>query len=197
MAAGDTYQVRNLWTLFGQKCVNVFHYTQVGVDGTGSGRQALMDAYTLSEVSQYLLLSSPDAVFDVVGVKGVGAILSQEIVEPIGLGGTNSGDAMPPNMTLAVTFYTATKGPKGRGRTYLIGVPEDVVENGVVLEAYHSGVLLTWLNAQNDLLTDPGSGYTFRRSIWNPIDDVGHNIIFGDTNPRVRNLRSRTIGQGQ
>lgn len=51
------------------------------------------------------------------------------------VGGSLAGDVAPPNVTWLVRKNTALGGRAGRGRLYLPGVPEELIDNGGVISA--------------------------------------------------------------
>lgn len=53
----------------------------------------------------------------------------------VAVGGSQQGDVAPPNVTWLVRKNTALGGRAGRGRLYLPGVPEELIDNGGVISA--------------------------------------------------------------
>lgn len=51
------------------------------------------------------------------------------------IGGSTSGDVAPPNVTWLVRKNTALGGRAGRGRLYLPGVREELIDNGGIIAA--------------------------------------------------------------
>ena len=135
MAANDVFEARLNFTLYNQKCVNVFHFRQEDADGSGSARAALAALIGVNWVAKYVLAQTDDTTFDSIGVRRVFPTPLQEIVDSVALDGTFSGEAYPPNVTVCMTLYAADGGRRGIGRTYLVGVPEGAANFGAIQDA--------------------------------------------------------------
>jgi hypothetical protein len=65
-----------------------------------------------------------------------------------GLNGTGTGDYVPA-AAIIVSFHTAQRGSRGRGRTFIGPVAESVMQNGKILTADATAIATKW----NDFMT--------------------------------------------
>lgn len=76
-----------------------------------------------------------------------------EIGAPPGSGGNVVGvGAMPGNVCVAVKFITGLTGPNRRGRNFVSGMPESVVNGNQVTDAWRDQLVLDYGELRDDLL---------------------------------------------
>jgi hypothetical protein len=137
----DTVKVEARYTLFGQKCENVFYVFR--------GSRVLPEA--LDEVGAIIVAwfntsgkvnASTLASLQSVKVTDMSAQDGPTSVYTTGLpiAGTAGGPTAPGNVTLAVKLNTMHRGRGASGRQYLIGLPFGAVADNNVTSAYQAAV---------------------------------------------------------
>jgi len=193
MPAGDTYEL-DLEALYqGQAVVNVFHFFQVGGDGTGDVRQSLANAFAL--VLQPLIVSNlvEEYVTQQFRVRGVDGSETQTLLVLDTTTGGIIDDGLPPNSVLMTRNYGLRDALKGTGRTCWTGIAETDQEKGVMKLVPLAG-WVAYENAAKDTIEDPALGWDFQLAVRSPSDEIFRPVLRLETQPRLRTLRSRTIG---
>jgi hypothetical protein len=96
-----------------------------------------------------------------------------------GVPGSFAAAAMPNNVSLAISFRTATRGRSHRGRNYIPALVESVVVENTV-DGSH---VANWETAYNQILIDPGiiaSGY-----VWGVVTRFSGTDANGNPIPRA------------
>jgi len=194
MPAGDTYEMSLEGIYNGQSVVNTYKAYQIGADGTGDARKALVDAFNVDIwplIKAFLIDSYSQSIYR---SRGIGANETQTLVTPATDTGAVVGEGAPPNSVLIVRNYSTPIGRKGTGRNLFSAVPEDQIANGNFLAAY-LGTVELYAQAIPQPITDAFTGYVFGLGIWN--SDLANVIQYQrcEALPRAKTLRSRTLGQ--
>lgn len=196
MAQHDIYQAKLNYTLYGQKCVNVFHFRQTTVDGALEPRLLLATQILLNWVGPSNAAATDNRVFNNIAVKKIKPVPTQEVVLNVSAAGTFEGDAYPPNVVVCITLYAATGAHRGLGRTYWVGVPEEAANFGSLQVGWFGTQLVPYVNLFNVLLIDAANAWTWAPALYSPTDGLSRDIVAMEIRPVLRTMRSRTIGQG-
>jgi len=193
MPAGDSYQLVHEGLYEGQSVISVYHWTQVGADGTGDPRLSLANIFNL-QVWPLIQANIVDE-FQQLGYKTKGIIPNetQTLLTVVGAVGTLVEDGLPPNSVLQLTNYGAPLGRKGTGRTMITGMPEAGNREGVFSVAQQAG----WVSYETLLILpviDGVTSWSFQFGILDTALNVIRPVQRIEVAPRVKTLRSRTIG---
>jgi len=145
MPDGDTYELSQEAIYEGQSVVNVFHYLQVGADGTGDPRLGLVNAW-LDELFGLIIPNLvPEYAMLQFRTRGILLNETQTLLTLNVTNGGNLGDGLPPNSVAMTRNYGERAGRKGTGRTLWTGVPELQTDQGLCELAYLAG----WVAYEN------------------------------------------------
>jgi len=193
MPAGDNYQLVHDAVYEGQSVVNVFHFLQVGADGTGDPRQSLANIFNI----QIWPLFAAQLVdeFQQLGYKTKGIIPNetQTLLTVAGATGDLTGEGLPPNSVMQLTNYGAPLGRKGTGRTLLTGLDEAVAESGV-WDLVQQANFASYETLMIVPLIDGVTSWSFQFGVLDAALNVIRPVQRIEVAPRVKTLRSRTIG---
>lgn len=115
---------------------NVFHFTKGNF--TTSDMEDLAAAVQLAASANLKYALSPQVSLVKTEVYDVRTSTGAVVENTAGAGaGGGSGDTVPINTALVVTIYSATRGRAGRGRVFVAGLPESLMDNGV----FNSGAI--------------------------------------------------------
>lgn len=209
MTIGHTYRVRTRGTLFAQRVEWGVHIRHVGPGGDLNDFIASWAA----TVGPLLLAATSSACnWDNVIVTDV----APDGDESVDLGFTQpnpglvTGDCLPPQNSMLLSFKTGQKGRRRRGRCYIPGVSEANTANGLV-----TGTQLTALQALGTGLTNAykagGTEPQYQLVVYSPEElsapppkpfrpregDVITNITNAVASDVVRTQRHRAFGVGR
>lgn len=193
MPAGDNYQLVHDAVYEGQSVVNVYHFIQVGADGTGDPRQSLANIFNIQvwPLQQAHIIDE----YTQLGYRTKGIIPNE--TQTLLTSATNTGDltdeGLPPNSVLQLTNYGAPLGRKGTGRTMLTGLPESVATDGV-WDLGQQAAFATYETLMIVPLIDGVTSWSFQFGILDTALNVIRPVQRIEVAPRVMTLRSRTIG---
>ncbi len=193
MPAGDTYELSYEAIYEGQSVVNVFHAIQIGADGSLDPRKGLELAFSTD--LKPLILSNLVNEYQELQIRTRGILLNetQTLLTLIGATGGIVGDGLPPNSVLMTRNYGLRAGLKGTGRTLWTGIAEGDTLQGIISIA----ALALWVPYEAAAaipITDPVTGWVFQLAVKGSVDNVLRAFQRCETQPRMRTLRSRTIG---
>lgn len=128
----NTLQIRLRWTLpNGKFAHNVLHgIVDGGLDNSVLLANSIYDAIAGSgETTTYLDFLSSETSLDFVDIRDV-RTENQTLYQSEGaaLPGTGTGNALPEEVSLVVTLRSALAGPAHRGRVYLTGFDDSVLD---------------------------------------------------------------------
>ena len=193
MPAGDKYELNVEAIYQGQSVVNVFHMFQIGSDGTGDPREGVVNAFEVNLkadiidqlVDEYQMLQYRS--------RGILGNETQTLLTLVSDKGARVEEGLPPNSVLMTRNYGTRTGKKGTGRNCWTGIPESKQDQGVADILY----LADWVAYETALaatIDDPGLSWEFQVGVLSPSDGVIRAIVRAETQPRLRTMRSRTIG---
>lgn len=195
MPQGDIYEVAIDQTLNEQQISNVHHFIQQTPDGTGLAVNALSAVWaTFFEVAFQNVLSI-DVLITQRRIRRIAPTETQTDFTTVSVIGNISADPLPPNQVSVLRLYATPSGRKGIGNTRISGTPLSFVEQGRITGSYVA-LLELYGNSFEVDNTDVSSNYTFRSCVFGS-DGVARPIEVAKATTRIKQLRSRTIGQGQ
>jgi len=130
--APDTAKMELRYTLIGERALSVFYFQRAGgyTDLDLAALAASAENFWTSEIRP---TQSGGTLLREIVVTDVSVENGQQVSNSTNLAGTASGNAMPNNITLAVSFRTGFSGRSFRGRVYHPGaVEEQIVANEFV-----------------------------------------------------------------
>lgn len=190
---GVMYRVRIKWRLHGQDCLNVLNFI-----GRGSQdlQLNLLQVILDCAVNNLLPVLSNECTLIGADVKAVTGSVAQEdeITLASGNVGTESVDSLPSFNALVCNLKTAHPGRTGRGKMYLLGIPEDRQETSVVdatflaaAVAYIACIVSAFVNS------DPLAAPFFHWAVFSKKDNQFYAVTSAAPNPKIASLRSRKI----
>ncbi len=195
MAKDDIYELTVRQTVALQNVVNVHHFLQSRVDGSGLAVDALNTLWnSIFKLAFKALLSSELNIVDI-SIRRIKPTQTQPTVFAVGENGTNMVNAMPTHCCALVRQFAEPAVRKGTGSVKIAGVPQDAVNQGRVSVAY-AALMNTYGNKFVGEIIDATSTYAFEPSVFSQIDSVARPIIRAGHSSRVRTVHSRQIGQG-
>lgn len=196
MPANDVYELSVDMTYGGQNIVNVHHFVQNGVDGTGTWQDALMQVWTDNFKGPLSDLMVGTVTIVQVRMRRLKVGQTQQTTVAVGLAGQIMSNGLPTHCAVLIRQRAFPTGRKGTGGVKITGVPIDNVENGQIDLALAT-LCQTYANISEEDITDPGSGFDFRAGVLSQVDDVFRAIEKSQVTPRVVTVQSRQIGVGQ
>ena len=193
MRAGDNYQLVHAAVYEGQSVVNVYHFIQIGADGTGDPRQSLSDIFNV----QIWPLIQTQLIDEFVQLgyrtKGIIPNETQTLLNVVAATGDLTDDGLPPNSVMQLTNYGSPLGRKGTGRTLLTGLPEANATDGV-WDLTQQAAFAAYATLMTAPVIDGVTSWSFQFGILDTDLNVIRPVQRIEVAPRVKTLRSRTIG---
>ena len=180
-------------TFNNQKVTNIYHFVQTGADGSGDGRFAIGTGWVSEFLAPLLSLLADEVQVDILRIRRLLPIQTQTLIVTINEPGLVAGQPLPTNQCSVLRLYGTRDGRKGIGNMRLPGVDNGFVDEGRIDGSYLALMELYGDKFEADF-TD--TGWTFR-SVVLGTDDVGRKVQVTKATSRIKQLRSRTIGQGQ
>lgn len=196
MPVDDIFELNVDMTIGGQNCVNVHHFIQRDVDGTGSAIDALSAVWTADYKTSLLALMVSTVNIVQLRIRHLLPIQTQQTIIAVGSVGTHAGQALPTYLATLLRQRGFPTGRKGTGGVKIVGTPHGEVLNGRITVAYAAKVT-TYGNISEADVTDAGSGYVFRSGVLAQSDGSFRAIEKSQVTPRVVTVHSRQIGVGQ
>ncbi len=194
MAAGDVYECTAEMDFNAQQITNGYHFVQIGADGTGDPRQAVANVWIANFEAPLLAALSSQVTVNVLRIRRVLPTQTQALVATIGTAGDVAGQPLPTNQVSVLRLYATKSGRKGIGNMRLPGVDNVFVNEGVVNAAY-VGITELFGDAFEANQTDGPTSFVFRSCVLGT-DAVARQVQRALMTSRIKQLRSRTIGQG-
>jgi len=194
MPDGDVYEATCEMTFNNQEIVNGYHFVQVGADGSGDPRQAVGLVWIGFFEGPLLDVISDEVTVNVVRTRRVLPTQTQSFITTIGTAGTIIGNPLPTNEVAVLRLYGTLAGRKGIGNIRLPGVDAAFVNEGQVNASYVALAELLGDSFEEDQ-EDVPSDYKFRSCVLGT-DSVPRKVQRALMTSRIKQLRSRTIGQG-
>lgn len=122
----DTAQIEHIFTLHGVAVQNV-HYAEIPGGYALANLQALADAIDAAFATTFTLDMPSEVSYIRTDVRGLAVENDLVATQNAGAGtGTHAGVALPSNVTFALKKSSGLTGRSARGRTFWIGVPDNV-----------------------------------------------------------------------
>lgn len=194
MAAGDIYEMSLDMTWQAQAIMNRYHFVQIGSDGTGDARTSVAQNWDTFFRPFFLALISDEITVTQSRVRRVLPVQTQQLVTAEGVAGMVAGDVLPTNCVAILRLYGVLAGRKGVGFMKIPGVATAFVNEGRINSSYEGTAEIFGAPFEVDQ-THGGTGYVFRSCVLGT-DDVARQVQTARATSRIKQLRSRTIGQG-
>ncbi len=195
MPAGDNYQLVHEAVYEGQSIISVYHWIQIGADGTGDPRQSLSNVFHLQVWPLIQDRVTTEFVQLAYKVKGIIPNETQTLLDIRGGIGDLAVEGGPPNSVLQLINYGARLGRKGTGRTMITGIPETNNTGGV----WDLSEQAAWAAYETLLIVpvvDGTTSWQFQFGILDTDLNVIRPVQRIEVAPRAKTLSSRTIGVG-
>lgn len=175
----------------GQKVVNVLHFKQTSADGALSPNKDLCLAIQEDIIPTYSLALSDELTFEAITAHRIKPTIGGTFHLTDGSSGSVTIDPVAPNVAALATLYSATLSRQGRGRIYIPGVGEDVINRGRITNG-GSPQFVAFL----DLLLgtiQAGTGATFVCGVYSKIGNTFSQFTSHELRARLATLRSRRM----
>jgi len=138
MAIGDVFKAVFVGQAqFGQELVNTFHYEQLTPLLLADPMDELAAALQLDMIPKHADCRSVATQLDKIEVRGVtDPTIGRDFPLVTPVSGTQSGDALPPQSAVVMTWTTPFLGRRFRGRTYMWPGSEGAQASGVINSGY-------------------------------------------------------------
>lgn len=195
MAANDVFELSVDMDFGQQNCVNVHHFIQNGVDGTGIWQDALTSVWEDSYEASFLALMTTAVNVVQLRMRRLLPTQTQQTIVSVGELGTHLGASLPTHLACLLRQRGFPTGRKGTGGVKICGVPTSEVLNGKITVAYAAKVT-TYGNISEADIVDGATGYSFRSGVLAQSDDTFRAIEKSQVTPRIVTVHSRQIGVG-
>jgi hypothetical protein len=195
----NTARLRAIYTLYGQKCMNVFYFER-GVpfdsEALSDTLTAFIDAYT-DTIKPFVPSDVTLQTVDITALDDEAGL--QEAASPavVGIG---AGDAAPGNVTIAIKFSSGLTGRSQRGRMFHVGLKLGDLVGDQVDSAVAEAIRAAWA----DVLTTTAGEVDSEHVVVSYCHD-GEWRTTGQTTPvtaylltdnNVDSMRNRLAGRG-
>lgn len=194
MASGDIYQCTCEMDFNNQAIVNVYHFLQIGADGTGDPRAALATIWEDNFEAPFLALISEQVTVDSLRIRRILPTQTQSFFRAIAEIGDIIGQPLPTNQVAVLRLYGVRAAGKGIGNMRIPGVDNVFVDEGQVNGSY-VGIAELFGDEFEQSHLHVASSFTFRSCVLGT-DDVARQVQRARMTSRIKQLRSRTVGQG-
>lgn len=190
---GDVYRLAYDQELFGVQFTNVFHYDNtVPPSGADDTAEDLARGFESSVHDSFRSVLSDDWSGVCVRV----ARIDPEAGSEFGLittpqAGQVGFEALPTNQCVKFSWYTALLSRRGRGRSFISGVPF-TEESESVLTGSARGILQSLLAAIAAELTGSGGVGKYSVGIWSTVNKTIMPILTGEVRQAFVKHRNRT-----
>lgn len=189
-----SYRVRVKWLIHGQECLNVLNFVNRGsADILTTLVQPILDCI----VDNLLPVLSSQTTLVGADFKAVTGSTAQEgeITLSSANVGAEAADALPSFNALVCNLRTNHIGRRGRGKMYLLGIPEDQQANSIADAAFIAGAVAFLACMVTAFVnSDPLASPFFHWSVYSKLDDAYYPIQTAAPNNVIAALRSRKVG---
>jgi len=193
MPANDVFELSIDATYNGQQMTNVMHFIQVGTDGTGDARTALLNVWLSFFDPGQRALQVPAVVHSQDRCRRILPTQTQTlIVANVGVG-LATGNGIPQNQCAILRMYATPAGRKGVGHQKLYGVRDTGVRDGRIDDAFF-GLASTYGDVFEADQTDI-SGFVFRAGVLG-LDSVLRTVQRTSPLGRIKQVHSRSFNVG-
>lgn len=191
MPANDIYRASINTSVNGVNCLNVFHFNQNDADGAETPADSLKAAIETILLPTWVPLLSNDAVVDSVIVRRIWPTGDQPYVYALAGGtGTVAQEAEPANLAIVLSHYTSNHSRKGRGRTYIAGIPQTMIQGAIPTSALVT-LFNTFKTALLSAMIDAASSIHWSFRVYSPGLNVGLAVQRIEQRMQLRVLRKR------
>lgn len=172
MAVGDTYRLTVVWSNAPglPTAVNQFHFRQVDTLVLDTPGEDLVGAFQEEVQAAYASLVTNALAIRRYSVAKAPLFLTEHVLEGIGVGGTASGDAMPPQSTGIIEIRTADFTRRGRGRFFIPPGVESFNGLGKPTSAYRTSLGDVAANLMADMNTTTIGHSAWELMLWSRAD---------------------------
>jgi len=193
MAIGSVYQVVFKQSVYGVRCVNVFHFQETASPSSGTSEEDVASAFESQITTKYANALSQEWSGDCLQVfkLGQGGSPHHQLLALPGAR-TGHGQGLPANSVIKISFYTENYTRHGRGRCSISGLPQDD-ESDNAIENTSFGLFKLLAEAiRDDLFGGSGGGQYKSVIMAGPPPEAPTEIVQVVVRPQVYKLRSRT-----
>ena len=194
MPAGDIFELSVDMMFDSQAIMNRYHFVQIGSDGSGDARVSCTEVWDAFFKITFQNLVSDEITIVQKRCRRVLPVQTQQLVSSDGAHGSVTGHVLPTNCVAILRLYGTPSGRKGVGFMKIPGVATAFVNEGRINSSYEGIAELFGDQFEADN-THGGTGFVFRSCILGS-DDVARQVQTARCTSRIKQLRSRTIGQG-
>ena len=195
MPAGDVYELAVDQTIAGQAITNVYHFKQVGGDGTGDGRNAVDAMWDAVYKATYLAILTDQVTINQYRTRRIHPTTTQTITTATTGDGDVAEEGLPTQSCAILRCSAIPLGRKGTGHVKLAGIPISAVTEGR-LDSAIQALIRAFGEFMEANQTDAGSGFVFRQVVWSIVDSIAREIVSARTTSRIKTVHSRQIGVG-
>jgi len=179
MAIGDVYRLTVVWSNAPglPTAVNQFHYEQLDTLVLDTPGEDLVEAFRTKVEAAYASLVTNSLALRRYTVAKAPLFLTEYILEGLAVGGTATGDAMPPQTTGIIETRTGDFTRRGRGRVFIPPGAESFNSLGKPTAAYRSSLGDVAANLLDDMGTGDLLVAGWGWNLWSRADQVAKPIL--------------------
>ena len=193
MPANDVFELSVDSVYNNQSVTNVMHLIQVGADGSGDARDAVLGTWAAQFQAQQALCQVDSVQHFRNRCRRILPTQTQTKIESDVTVGGQAFPGLPTNQCAILRFYGAIAGRKGVGHQKMYGVGINFCQQGRLSTAWRDLCQTYGTQFKSDHAHI--SGYVFRMSVLGN-DGVARKIQGTDPLPRIKQVHSRSAGVG-
>lgn len=197
MAVGDIFQVTQVLSVMGQRCVNVLHFKESTACTDQIPARSIAAMYEDVFAPALQLCLSDEVEIQCIYARRIRPTLDIPfLIVESAMPGLVASHTAPPNAAGIVSFYTAVPSRSGRGRAYISGIPESRISDALM-----EPTQVTALGVWADLFLNPQAPPApydgeWRGVVFSPALNAGNNIIGHVISPSMGTIMGRRSPYG-
>lgn len=195
MPIGDIFELCVDQSIGANSFVNCHHFKQLDNDGPVDMRLEMTNAFNTDVIPDQQLIQGTDVTIDGLRVRRVSPIETQTLTNPLSVAGLRVGETMTANIAAQVAWYSEPASPVRVGRTWISGIVEEDVFQGLLIDAART-LLINFIDILAADITGPNA-VNFRKVLYKALDETAEEVLTGQPRSPTKKLASRTIGVGQ
>ena len=191
MAAGDVYQIGAVQVIDTVAMENVFFMKVVDDDGITNKLEHAANAFNSEIRPEMRAIQSTQLNHECTIIKKVSPTTDIAEVVLVDEDGLHSGEALPQNVGVILSYYGGNGDKNRRGRVFVPGVPENWVSDGRLIESVSTVMLNLGVAMAADITY---SGAEYKMQVYSKKLQIFTDIAQALVRPVPTKVRRRTPG---
>ena len=192
MPVNDVYRATFASKVNGVHLANVMHFQQLDDEGSEQPEDSLKAALQSQVLPTWVPMLSNDCQIEAVSIKRILATPNQPFVYTLTGGtGTVAQESEPPNLAVVATIYSDDNSRTGRGRMYLGGIAQTLIEGAVPKASLVSLFATFKAMLMSSFIDGGGTAIRWTLTQYSPHLDTNNTVIHIEQRMQLRVLRGR------